>query len=343
MNDLDNFIKRINEKTGIDLTLFSLDGEFIVGDESIKEIPKNINGVLLDEKSGKTYFILKIKDKDLVAVISGASETEKKFAVLITEIAKNSFAKEIVSKNGFFRSLLYGESNYADINKYSVKYNIPSLPCFVMVISVPKGNIQDITNILLNYGDDKNDVIIETGERECALVKFCDKTSEEYRSQGEYAEYLYQSVIDESGITPSIAIGGKVNDLRELFNSYAQAQATAKFKQQSSVKGEIHSYKEYILLGILQDLPKYKLNDYLAILLDEKAKEIFSDEEMLITAEEFFNNSLNVSETSRNLYLHRNTLMYRLDKIEKATGLNIRKFPDAITFRLITYINQLVK
>ena len=94
---------------------------------------------------------------------------------------------------------------------------------------------------------------------------------------------------------------------------------------------------------MLEDLPKYKLNENLELLMDAGAKEIFSDEEMLNTAEEFLESSLNTSETSRKLYLHRNTLIYRLDKIEKSTGLNIRKFSDAITFRLITILSRLVK
>ena len=79
------------------------------------------------------------------------------------------------------------------------------------------------------------------------------------------------------------------------------------------------------------------------MLMDTNAREIFDDEEMVNTAEEFLENSLNVSETSRKLYLHRNTLTYRLDKIEKATGLNIRKFSDAVTFRLITILSKLVR
>ena len=64
---------------------------------------------------------------------------------------------------------------------------------------------------------------------------------------------------------------------------------------------------------------------------------------MIATAEEFLEANLNVSETSRKIYLHRNTLMYRLDKIEKATGLNVRKFSDAVTFRLITILSRLVR
>ena len=70
---------------------------------------------------------------------------------------------------------------------------------------------------------------------------------------------------------------------------------------------------------------------------------IFEDNEMIETAEEFLDNNLNVSETSRKLYLHRNTLTYRLDKIAGETGLDVRKFSDAVTFRLITMIKKLLK
>lgn len=64
---------------------------------------------------------------------------------------------------------------------------------------------------------------------------------------------------------------------------------------------------------------------------------------MVNTAEEFLRNSLNVSETSRNLFMYRNTLLYRLDKIEKATGLNIRQFPDAVSFRVLTVLYKLLE
>ena len=97
-----------------------------------------------------------------------------------------------------------------------------------------------------------------------------------------------------------------------------------------------------MLIKMLEDIPESKLAEYLTDLTDENFKEIFEDEEMLNTAEEFLRSSLNVSETSRNLYMHRNTLLYRLDKIEKATGLNIRSFSDAVSFRVLTVIHRLL-
>ena len=94
---------------------------------------------------------------------------------------------------------------------------------------------------------------------------------------------------------------------------------------------------------MLEDASVNKLEEYLSELMSENAREIFEDEEMLSTAEEFLQSNLNVSETSRNLYMHRNTLLYRLDKIEKATGLNIRLFSDAVSFRVLTVLYKLLK
>ena len=105
----------------------------------------------------------------------------------------------------------------------------------------------------------------------------------------------------------------------------------------------MHSYREYLLVKLLEDLPKSRMQEYLDQFRAADAEEVFEDEEMTETAEAFLESSLNVSETSRNLFMHRNTLMYRLDKIERVTGLNIRKFSDAVTFRILSVLYKLLQ
>ena len=107
--------------------------------------------------------------------------------------------------------------------------------------------------------------------------------------------------------------------------------------------GEVHSYREYLLVKMLEDVPKSRLEEYVAQFRIGGMDEVFGDEEMSQTAEAFLESSLNVSETSRNLFMHRNTLMYRLDKIERVTGLNIRKFSDAVTFRILSVLHSLLR
>ena len=71
-------------------------------------------------------------------------------------------------------------------------------------------------------------------------------------------------------------------------------------------------------------------------LFTKEIMSVFTDKELIQTVESFFDNDLNLSETSRNAFLHRNTLVYRLEKIKKLTGLNVRKFNDAISFKIIS-------
>ena len=294
-------------------------------------------GVIALGVFGYIVWILTRKIKDL-------TEVEKNYAYLISELAENSYFKEFgLSRADFCKAILLGEANFTQINRYMRKYSMKDMPAFVMVISVSNTALEYVESILKNYSADSSDFVKSVDDGQLAFVKFIDDDTGEYQSSTEYAEFLYQTIYEETGERVKIAIGGTVKTVADLHSSFLQAMSAVRMRDAISSKGDIHSFKEYTLIKMLEDLPKYKLNEYLEVLFDSGSREIFSDPEMVSTAEEFLENSLNVSETSRKLYLHRNTLIYRLDKIEKATGLNIRKFSDAVTFRLITVLSKLVR
>jgi carbohydrate diacid regulator len=176
----------------------------------------------------------------------------------------------------------------------------------------------------------------------CVLVKFLDNTENEYRSSVDYAEFLSQSLKEELGVKAAIGVGPTVHDIKDIAVSYLRAENALRYADVFEMPTGVCSYREFLLIKMMEDIPNSKLEEYFADLTDENFREIFEDEEMLATAEEFLRSSLNVSETSRGLYMHRNTLLYRLDKIEKATGLNIRMFSDAVSFRVLTIIHRLL-
>ncbi len=343
--DIKFFVNGITEKTGISFSVYGQDGNFIAGDKNLGDtVLHDFEGVISDEQNKRTLFTIKYKSKCFIGAISGTGESERNYAFLIGELAENSFFKESgLSRAEFLKAILLGEANYSQINRYMRKYGMEDLPAFVMIVSVNSGSTNDVMDILKNYASGTSDFVVKIDETLLALVKFIDEESNEYHSSTEYAEFLIQSVYEETGVTAKISIGGTVKTVSDLSTSYAQAMTAVRMSNTINSKGDVHSFKEYVLIKMLEDMPKYKLNEYLETLMDSGAREIFSDEEMTNTAEEFLENSLNVSETSRKLYLHRNTLTYRLDKIEKATGLNIRKFSDAVTFRLITILSKLVR
>ena len=108
-----------------------------------------------------------------------------------------------------------------------------------------------------------------------------------------------------------------------------------KYARDFSSKLAVCSYREFFIVRLLKELPKSKVNEYLSSLVQMDTIAFLKDEELVDTAVAFLDNNLNVSETAKRIFIHRNTLIYRLDKISRMTGLDIRKFQDAFIFRMI--------
>lgn len=343
--DIITFAEEIMENTGIKLTVFDESGTYLAGDVILADkAVTDFERIYQSEKVGAIFFKMKFRSKNFIGAVAGTGRAERNYAFLISELAEKDFSKNTaLTKEEFFKAVLLGQASYFQIGKYMKKYAIADKPACVMLVSAEKGKTEDVLFVLSNYGAGASDFAVMLEDDQCAYVKFSDEVNGEYRSAAEYAEFLNQSIYEETGIATSIAIGGEVKTVYDLSASFSQAVSAKRIGKSLGVKTGVHSFKEYILVKIIEDLPKYKLNEYLDLLLDEKARDVFADEDMTETAEEFLEDNLNVSETSRKIYLHRNTLMYRLDKIEKATGLNIRKFSDAMTFRLITVLSKLVR
>ncbi len=343
--DIKSFIEELANKTGVELSAYDHDGKFLAGKGDEDEVViTDFSGIEQTMQAGKTLFWVKCKGKSYICAVKGAGSVEKNYAYLVKELVESAFYKDAgKSRADFYKSVLMGETNATQSARYMKKFSVKDSPAFVMVITVPNGKKAGVQSVLESYGEEEKDFVVDVGDESLAFVKFLDGDGEEYQSSTDYAEFVKQSVYEETGVTIKIAIGGTVKTIADLSASYSQAIATLRMVNSTNAKGEIHSFKEFVLIKMLEDLPKYKLGEYLETLLDYCARDIFADEEMINTAEEFLLNSLNVSETSRNLYLHRNTLTYRLDKIEKETGLDIRKFSDAVTFRLITILSKLTR
>ncbi len=344
-NELKALIDNLREKTGVQMALFNDTGVCVAGVAGASEkVDVTINGFFSDKINGRTVFSVEFKNKKYFGRISGCGAPEENYAVLIKQLMENYSSKDVdMSRQEFNKAILLGKINYSQLRSYENKFAIPNLSCFAMVVHTINGRADDVMELAKNFGNPSVDFVVKIDETQLTLIKFVDSENEGYYSASEYAEAFLQSALEECGVKVNIYIGGTVKSIGDLNASYSQAMSTVRMSKTIQSKGEIHSFKEYMLLKTFEDLPKYKLNEYLQMLMDNDAREIFADEDMINTAEEFLENSLNVSETSRKLFMHRNTLTYRLDKIEKMTGLNIRKFSDAVTFRFITILNKLVK
>ncbi len=345
MTDISVFASSISQKTGINFSIYDLSGKLVAGMNTFFPNENlDFEGILTDTEKNLTFFVLRIRGKKHIGCLFGTGEVQKNYAYLISELAETFFGKEAgLDRAEFLRSVLIGEISYAQTARYKKKFGVLDVPSFVMIATVDAKLANDAGAILKTYINSTSGEVVGIDDGTFALIKFVDEETNAYQSYTEYAEFLVRVVYEETGARLNITIGGTVDTVTTLAISYQQALLASKMGASVGSRGSVHSFKEYLLIKMLEDMPKVKLGEYLAMLMDSEAKEIFSDPEMIETADEFLENSLNMSETSRKLYLHRNTLSYRLDKIEKATGLNIRKFTDAVTFRLITTLTKLVK
>lgn len=290
-----------------------------------------------------TFFRFFYRGVGYIGILEGADEAQKNYAVLLPSYIESFADKETeLSKTEHLKRILLGECSSMGIYKYGMKFSVKGSPCFAIVLRVPR-LMRETLAVLEQYGGNSLDTAVEMSKETCVLVKFVEDMEDEYRSAVDYAEFLAQSLQEELGVEALVGVGPTVRELKDLALSYTQAENALRYADVFQVQGNVHSYREFILVKMLEDVPEIKLAQYFAEITDEHCKEVFDDEEMLSTAEAFLESSLNVSETSRNLYMHRNTLLYRLDKIEKATGLNIRQFSDAVSFRVLTVLHKLLK
>ena len=340
--DLRQFLQEIENNTGISLAIFDTDGNFLVGDKQDGEIPlTNFSGSEVGTNQDKTYFSLKLNGKKYIARISGASEKERAFAFLICKLADKGENKFTDAKS-FIRSLLLGEIESSQIQALSKQFYIANKPLSVLAVVCEKINQQEVLDFLTSYLDGSKDIVFPLQEEICIIIKYMDSVVKEYFSLAEYAQILCRSMYEETGIKVKVGVGSRVASLLGANNSYAQAISTVEMMKKIKSAKSVHTFKEFILAKVVEEMPKNRQIDFLKSLMEEGTKEFFEDQEMVQTAQAFLDNDLNASETSRVLFIHRNTLNYRLDKIQNLTGFNLRLFADAVTFRIITLLYKLL-
>ena len=139
-----------------------------------------------------------------------------------------------------------------------------------------------------------------------------------------------------------VAYGTIVDEIKEVSRSYKEARMALDVGKIFFAEKDVIAYSTLGIGRLIYQLPIPLCKMFIKEIFDGKSPDDF-DEETLTTINKFFENSLNVSETSRQLYIHRNTLVYRLDKLQKSTGLDLRVFEDAITFKIALMVVRYMK
>lgn len=190
-----------------------------------------------------------------------------------------------------------------------------------------------------NMFPDKNkDYVISVGESDIVLVK---EVKPNYDTRA--IEKIAQSISDTFGTEfytkVSIGIGTAVESIKDFARSYKEAQVAIEVGKVFDTEKNIVSYENLGIGRLIYQLPTTLCEMFLSEVFKKGSIETL-DRETLLTIQCFFENNLNVSETSRKLFVHRNTLVYRLEKVRKLTGLDLREFDHAITFKVAMMVKK---
>jgi carbohydrate diacid regulator len=248
--------------------------------------------------------------------------------------------KERYDKDNFFKNLLLDNLLLIDIYSRAKKLHIENaLPRIVYLVRTEIDKEMHIVEILRELFPSKlKDFVTVMNETSIVLVK--ELSERENQDDIErVARMIYDTLGAEAMSKVLVGIGSVVHDLKNVSNSYKEAIMALEVGEIFGAEQNIVNYQQLGIGRLIYQLPtplcKMFMNE---VLHDVDISQL--DDEVLITANEFFKNNLNVSETSRQLYIHRNTLVYRLDKLQRVTGLDLRNFDDAIVFKIALMVSK---
>ena len=249
--------------------------------------------------------------------------------------------KERFDKDNFIKNLLLDNLLLVDIYNRAKKLHIDTEVKRVIFIieTLHEKDSAALDNVRNLLGGRSKDFITAVDEKNIIVVKELSE-KDGNKELEKMAKELLDTRRNEGGEEQGhIAYGTIVNDIKEVSKSYKEAKLALDVGKIFFEEKDIVAYTTLGIGRLIYQLPIPLCKMFIKEIFEGKSPDDF-DEETLTTINKFFENSLNVSETSRQLYIHRNTLVYRLDKLQKSTGLDLRVFEDAITFKIALMVVQ---
>ena len=293
------------------------------------------NGYTVKAMSNKPY-------SEYVVYVEGTDELAKYCCNAVTVAANNirHYYDEKYDKTNFMQNIIFDNLLSFDLHQKARELHIDiDAPRAVFYIKVQESGESSIYEVIRNmFPDKEKDFVINIDSGNIVLIKEMKEvvSSEELET---IAQSILDTVNSETMLTVLIGLSSVATNIDELNNSYKEAQTALEV-------GKVFDEEKYILnydnLGIgrlIYQLP-IKLCELFLQEVFKKGDITSLDDETILTINKFFGNDLNVSETSRQLFVHRNTLVYRLEKIYKLTGLDLRKFDQAIVFKVAMMVHK---
>lgn len=278
---------------------------------------------------------------EFIVFIDIEGEHSKKLLSLLAINVTNirNYYEEKFDRSNFFKNIITDNILPGDIQLKAKELHIPfNVYRSIFLIKTEKvRDVQPHEVIQSLFPKKVKDFVIVLDDESIVLIKEL-KSADDTKEIDKTAKAIIDTLNTELMVKAQIGIGSVVDNVREIGRSFKEAQTALQIGSIFESDKAIIDYNNLGIGRLIYQLPTTMCKLFLKEVFKAGSFEAL-DQETLLTIQKFFENNLNVSETSRQLYVHRNTLVYRLDKIQKITGLDLRNFDDAITFK----VSMLVK
>lgn len=347
-----NTIEGLKNITKVDLCVMDIEGKNLASTfpeaETIEEAALDFADSPAESQVLSGMHFLKVFDDshlEYIIVAKGDSDDVYMVGKIASFQIQNLMIayKERYDKDNFIKSLLLDNLLLVDIYNRSKKLHIDvdARRIVFLIETRMEKDINALEIVRSLFSGKTKDFITAVDEKDIIVVKEL-KSEEGYDEMSKVAKTMLDMLNSEAMSSVHISYGTIVGEIKDVSKSYKEAKMALEVGKIFYEDKRIVGYNNLGIGRLIYQLPMQLCKMFIGEIFDGKSPDEF-DEETLTTINKFFENSLNVSETSRQLYIHRNTLVYRLDKLHKASNLDIRIFDDAITFKIALMVVKYMK
>ena len=349
---LQDTIDGIKAITRIDLCVMDTEGKPLASTldavEEYKEAVLVFAESLAESQMLQGYQFFKVFDEnqlEYIILVKGETDDVYMIGKMASFQIQNLLVayKERFDKDNFIKNLLLDNLLLVDIYNRAKKLHIDTdVRRSVFIIETKNDKDNNVFETVRSIFSTKaRDFITAVDERKIILVKE-EKAGEGYNELHKTAEVIVDMLNTEAMTRVHVAYGTIVSEIKEVSRSYKEAKMAMDVGKIFYPESNVVAYNRLGIGRLIYQLPLPLCKMFIKEIFEGRSPDEF-DDETLMTINKFFENSLNVSETSRQLYIHRNTLVYRLDKLQKSTNLDLRVFEDAITFKIALMVVKYMK
>jgi carbohydrate diacid regulator len=338
-------LDELKEITNVDLAVMELNGTQAAATFKTDGVisPVSIRSFLdsdKDSESNGEYNYFRISDEGVASYVLISKGSEEN-ASMVGRIAMSEMTalttayKEKFDRNAFFQSLIMDNLLVVDIYNRAKKLHIPtdSRRCVFIVETEGNADIGGLETLRQVFPPGADDYVTEADEKTMVVIKSLIPGDDEDSQIKDTAEMLVDTMNTQAMVNVRVSYGKPVSEIKQVSASYKEAKMAMEVGRIFYQEKSVVSYETLGIGRLIYQLQPSLCETFLEEIFGDDIPEHL-DEETLNTINKFFENNLNVSETSRQLFVHRNTLVYRIEKLQKATGLDIRTFDDALTFKI---------